>query len=152
MKQIWLIGLVVAGVVVLGATLVLRRPATAVKEPVAAGAPAPKPDVVLPAAPPPPSAPAPAMAEAAREPAPVPSAEPAPRQSNAVPKTPAKPAASKEPLKDPVAREALAFVGADPVAEAYWYAAINDPKVIVTCTWVLGLRYWTASPTTSPTT
>jgi len=26
-----------------------------------------------------------------------------------------------------MAREALAFVGADPMAEAYWYAAINDP-------------------------
>jgi hypothetical protein len=31
-----------------------------------------------------------------------------------------------EPL-DPTARTALAFVGADPLAEAYWYLAINDP-------------------------
>lgn len=32
-----------------------------------------------------------------------------------------------EPLQDPAARVALAFVGADPDAETYWYAAINDP-------------------------
>ena len=37
------------------------------------------------------------------------------------------PAKGKEPLKDPVARVALAFVGADPEAEAYWCEAINDP-------------------------
>jgi hypothetical protein len=36
---------------------------------------------------------------------------------------------AKEPLHDPLAREALALVGADPMAEAYWYAAINDPKL-----------------------
>jgi hypothetical protein len=36
---------------------------------------------------------------------------------------------AKEPLKDPAAREALAFVGADPEAEAYWYAAINNPAL-----------------------
>jgi hypothetical protein len=34
--------------------------------------------------------------------------------------------ASKEPLKDPVAREALSLVGLDPEAEAYWFEAIND--------------------------
>ncbi len=32
-------------------------------------------------------------------------------------------------LRDPVAREALAFVGRDENAEAYWYAAINDPSL-----------------------
>jgi hypothetical protein len=31
-----------------------------------------------------------------------------------------------EPLADPFARIALTFVGADPDAEAYWFAAIND--------------------------
>jgi hypothetical protein len=36
---------------------------------------------------------------------------------------------AREPLQDPLAREALAFVGADPVAEAYWYAAINNPAL-----------------------
>jgi len=35
--------------------------------------------------------------------------------------------AAKEPLQDPMAREALALVGADEWAEAYWYEAINDP-------------------------
>jgi hypothetical protein len=36
---------------------------------------------------------------------------------------------AKEPLQDPDAREALALVGWDPGAEAYWYAAINDPRL-----------------------
>jgi len=36
---------------------------------------------------------------------------------------------AKEPLQDPLAREALAFVGADPIAEEYWFAAINDPNL-----------------------
>jgi hypothetical protein len=33
---------------------------------------------------------------------------------------------AKEPLADPFARIALTFVGTDPEAEAYWFAAIND--------------------------
>ncbi len=128
MKRYWLIGFVAAGAVILGATLALRRPAAALKEPVAAVSPPAKPDVVLPVVSPPP-APAPANAEAPREPAPVPLAGPKPGQSTAAPKPPAKAAAPKEPLKDPVAREALAFVGADPEAEAYWYEAINDASL-----------------------
>jgi hypothetical protein len=36
---------------------------------------------------------------------------------------------TKEPLQDPLARLALAFVGADPIAEEYWFAAINDPSL-----------------------
>jgi hypothetical protein len=36
---------------------------------------------------------------------------------------------AKEPLQDPLAREALAFVGADPMAEEYWFTAINDPDL-----------------------
>jgi hypothetical protein len=32
-------------------------------------------------------------------------------------------------LQDPMARAALAFVGADPDAEMYWYQAINDPSL-----------------------
>ena len=36
---------------------------------------------------------------------------------------------AKEPLRDPAAREALAWVGADPEAEAYWCAAINNPEL-----------------------
>jgi len=35
----------------------------------------------------------------------------------------------KEPLRDPVAREALARVGADPAAEAYWLGAIFDASL-----------------------
>src|SRR5436305_8511931 len=38
-------------------------------------------------------------------------------------------APGKEPLKDPFARIALTFVGTDPDAEDYWFAAINDPDV-----------------------
>lgn len=33
---------------------------------------------------------------------------------------------AKEPLQDPIARDALALVGSDPEAELYWVAAIND--------------------------
>lgn len=36
---------------------------------------------------------------------------------------------AKEPVKDPLAREALALVGADPEAEQYWFAAINNPNL-----------------------
>lgn len=32
-------------------------------------------------------------------------------------------------IQDPTARLALAFVGADPDAEMYWYEAINDPSL-----------------------
>ena len=35
----------------------------------------------------------------------------------------------KEPAKDPLARVALALVGADEEAEAYWYEAINGPSL-----------------------
>jgi hypothetical protein len=35
----------------------------------------------------------------------------------------------KEPVQDPIAREALYFVGTDPRAEEYWYEAINDPSL-----------------------
>jgi hypothetical protein len=49
------------------------------------------------------------------------------RNASAAAKKGATPA--KEPLKDPAARAALAFVGVDPVAGAYWYEAINDPSL-----------------------
>jgi hypothetical protein len=39
------------------------------------------------------------------------------------------PARAKEPIQDPDARVALSFVGADPDAEQYWVAAINNPKL-----------------------
>ena len=35
----------------------------------------------------------------------------------------------KEPIQDPDARAALSMVGADPEAEQYWAAAINDPNL-----------------------
>lgn len=35
----------------------------------------------------------------------------------------------KDPVQDPDARVALSLVGADPEAEAYWAAAINDPNL-----------------------
>ncbi len=41
----------------------------------------------------------------------------------------APPANANGLLQDPTARIALSFVGADPVAEAYWVGAINDPNV-----------------------
>src|SRR4051794_31732347 len=44
--------------------------------------------------------------------------------ANAAPQ--GKKSSAKEPLKDPVARDALTLVGLDSEAEAYWFAAIND--------------------------
>lgn len=40
-----------------------------------------------------------------------------------------KTASLKPPIQDPDAREALSLVGADPEAEAYWAAAINNPNL-----------------------
>jgi hypothetical protein len=40
-----------------------------------------------------------------------------------------KPAKVKPPVQDPDARAALSLVGADPMAEQYWAAAINDPNL-----------------------
>jgi hypothetical protein len=44
---------------------------------------------------------------------------------------PAATPAPKKPkeIQDPLAREALALVGADSEAEAYWYGAINDASL-----------------------
>lgn len=49
----------------------------------------------------------------------------APKASSAKQGRPAAP----QPLQDPAARVALAYVGADPDAEMYWYAAINNPSL-----------------------
>jgi hypothetical protein len=47
----------------------------------------------------------------------------------AAPKRQAAPAAANSPPKErPIAREALVLVGADPLAEAIWLDAINDPQ------------------------
>ncbi len=45
------------------------------------------------------------------------------------PQISAKPAKQKAPIQDPDARVALSFVGADPDAEQYWAAAINNPNL-----------------------
>jgi hypothetical protein len=74
---------------------------------------------------------------------PVPVEEPGPAEPVATPDTaappvkasaPASPAAApgpkpKEERQDPLAREAMALVGVDPEAEAYWFEAINDPSL-----------------------
>jgi len=43
--------------------------------------------------------------------------------------TPPKPAKKPRELQDPLAREAMALVGADPEAEAYWLEAIYDSSL-----------------------
>jgi type IV secretory pathway VirB10-like protein len=82
------------------------------------------------------ASPMPAPIAAAEPPRPVPSSTPSaePAKATAMAPRAAAPAnrggrPGKEPLHDPLAREALAFVGADPAATEYWYAAINDPDL-----------------------
>jgi hypothetical protein len=86
---------------------------------------------VLPSAPP--AEAPPAVAEVASPPTlkPSPHAEPPAKPMRADAKPPAAQGSrpAKEPLKDPMARDALALVGLDPAAEEYWYAAINDPDL-----------------------
>jgi hypothetical protein len=67
---------------------------------------------------------------------PAPQSAPSAEPSQAAAKAPSKvsqanqgQSPAKESLQDPLAREALAFVGADPMAEEYWFAAINDPDL-----------------------
>jgi hypothetical protein len=60
------------------------------------------------------------VVRASAKPAPSAELKPAPRVSVA-------PAGSAD--QDPLARAALTFVGADPLAEAYWLGAINDPSL-----------------------
>lgn len=55
--------------------------------------------------------------------APIAKAEPQP-DASAVASAQKPPA--REPLQDPIARDALALVGSDPEAELYWLEAIND--------------------------
>ncbi|HWH68249.1 MAG TPA: hypothetical protein VNT26_02650 [Candidatus Sulfotelmatobacter sp.] len=65
--------------------------------------------------------------EAGTDPAPVLGAK-APKPSPEKAPTSA-PKQGKDPIKDPRAREALAWVGLDEEAEAYWAEAINDPHL-----------------------
>jgi hypothetical protein len=61
------------------------------------------------------------------------SAESAPPEQPRTSKTPAASATQgaqpQENHQDPLAREAMALVGVDPEAEAYWLAAIHDPTL-----------------------
>ncbi len=71
----------------------------------------------------------PAAAESKPSP---PSAQAAPKAAmKSPPANPSAPPAprAKKVIQDPVAREALYFVGADPRANEYWFAAINDPSL-----------------------
>jgi hypothetical protein len=86
----------------------------------------------------PPDAPPPAspVAVAPAPPSPVPQSAPPAEPVRAAAKALSRPAqakqggpTAKEPRQDPLAREALALVGLDPTAEAYWHSAINDPAL-----------------------
>lgn len=57
---------------------------------------------------------------------PTPQVQPQPQPNTPVGKTQGKPS---NPPQDPLARVALALVGIDPEAEAYWIEAINDPNL-----------------------
>jgi hypothetical protein len=85
-------------------------PAEPIPEPPAA-APIPKPAVV----------PAPAPAVNPDRPASPPSQSKPPKKAQKSGKN------GSPPAERPLAREALALVGADPAAEAFWVDAINDP-------------------------
>jgi hypothetical protein len=86
--------------------------------------PVPEPSPPAPEPPPPP----PAIAEPVIAP-PVMEPEAAPQKPvvKAAPKTNQPPKRSKPPIEDPLARDALSLVGADPQATEYWMLAINDP-------------------------
>jgi hypothetical protein len=78
-------------------------------------------------------APVPPIPEVEPESSPLPSPPP-PELANAravmtVPALPESPGTGKDAPLDPLARMALSMVGADPAAEEYWLAAINDPSL-----------------------
>jgi hypothetical protein len=79
----------------------------------------------------PPEGPAPSADKPQPEPV-RPQAQAQTSELKAIQKTPkaqqGKPSAP-EALQDPMARVALAYVGADADAEMYWYAAINNPSL-----------------------
>jgi hypothetical protein len=112
--------------------LITRRPAAVEKTPLAANPPAPSPALAtartpVPPAPATPPVPPAEIAAAPGNPAPAPeprTAGKAAPQSGAG--TSQASAAPGKPITDPDAREALGWVGIDPVAENYWEDAIND--------------------------
>jgi hypothetical protein len=110
-----LVGLLVAGLVIFRS----RAPATVAKKTV----PTPSAAIVVPEPSPGELIPAPenaAAPETAPEVKPAKAAAPVVASGNQNPKP-------KEERQDPLAREAMALVGLDPQAEAYWFEAINDP-------------------------
>ncbi len=131
--------LAIAGAV----TVVIIAQHRAAKEPAPPAAPAawqptPAQTAAEPLPAPPPQEPAPTVVQEPRPPTPEPAPQtatppPAARTDNKPAKAPGQAGqggrAPKPPLQDPLAREALALVGVNPTAEAYWYAAINDPSL-----------------------
>jgi hypothetical protein len=139
-NMIWLV-LVVAIVAGVAGLLVVKRQMVKEAAPPAAAA-LPRQERAQsaveagPAAPPAEAPPAVAEASAPSMPALTPQSPPPAAPANGDTKRASRPAqagpsggAAKEPLQDPAAREALALVGVDPTAEAYWHAAINDPTL-----------------------
>ena len=141
MKTVVWSALALAIACVVAGVMILNRPpkqhtvsptVTAAREagPAHATGPAPSavpPEESLPAAPPvaapaPPNS-APQTTPVAEQPKPVARAPNAQAQGGRGAKPP------KEPLHDPLARDALALVGMDATAEAYWCVAINDPQL-----------------------
>jgi outer membrane biosynthesis protein TonB len=92
--------------------------------------PASTPSADLPPNPAPAPRPSPELMQAPIEASPVPAPPTPPRDKRKAPAQPnanqAQPAETVVPL--PVARDALALVGADPDAEEVWFQAINDPN------------------------
>jgi hypothetical protein len=134
-----LAALAIAGAVA-GLVIIMRPAANEAASPIARAARQSEPvgigDKALPAAP---LAEAPpAVAEAPPSAPPIPATESAAQPAEPVAAAKVLSAArsaargggqTKEPLQDPLAREALALVRLDPGAERYWYAAINDPDL-----------------------
>jgi hypothetical protein len=141
MKIVVLAALAFAIACVVAGVIILSRPATPDTPLSAATAtrevgPAPTADAARPALLPEASAPATASAVAPAPVSPVPSSAPSPKPARPAGKPPKAVAhanqggsRAKQTVGDPLAREALAFVGADPEAETCWHAAINNPDL-----------------------
>lgn len=140
MKTIILGALAFATACVVAGLIILSRPAaresrSSTVHTVPTPEPAPTRDEVRPPAPPTETPPAVKEVEAPPTPRVTPQIAPPPTTARGDLRAPGAAAPipgggpAKEPLQDPLARDALAFVGADPVAEAYWYSAINDPNL-----------------------
>jgi hypothetical protein len=69
------------------------------------------------------------VAENVSAPEPAPASEPPKSKPQPTASTASGAPANGRQLQDPEARDAMALVGADPEAEAYWVEAINDPTL-----------------------